>query len=191
MANLLAPRGFAPRRTNAGEAWASTLNTYKIPSGFATSLFTGDVVKFLTTGYLAKALPGDQFRGVVAGFKYTDPTGRRVAASVFVAGTVTYNAKDVEVLVMDSGSACFEAQFVGASVPQFADVGACFNLIDQGGSVAQGLSGEGIDYSTLTAGAAQFRFIGFSTNQANDTTSANSYGLFVPALHDFRVNTGI
>ena len=60
MANLLAPRGFAPRRTNSGEAWASTLNTYKIASGSATTLFVGDVVKFLTTGYVAKAAPGSR-----------------------------------------------------------------------------------------------------------------------------------
>lgn len=192
MANTNAPRGFAPRRTNAGEAWSSTLNTYKLPSGYATTLATGDVVKFLSTGYVAKAAPGDQIRGIVAGVKYTDATGRRLAAPLWSGGTVTYLGKDAEVMVMDNPNGCFEAQFTNsAAVPVQADVGATFNLFDSGASLAQGLSGEGIDYTTLGTGALQFRFIGFSTRPDNDTTSAYSYGLFVPALHDFRVNTGI
>lgn len=192
MANTNAPRGFWPRKDGIGSAWAATLNSYPIASGYATNIFQNDVVKLLTTGFIAKAAAGDQMRGVAIGFKWTDLTGKLVASPYWPAGTVTKGALDAQVLMIDDPNTVFEAQFTNsASVPANADQGANFNLFDAGGGTAAGLSGEGIDYSTLTTAAAQFRFLGFSTRPDSDKTSAYSYGMFVPSLHDFRVNTAI
>lgn len=195
MPNTNAPRGFKPRKDAIGSAWSSTLNSYPLPSGYATSIFTGDVAKVLTTGYVAKAVAGDQFRGVVAGFKYTGTDGRTISSPVWLAGTVTQNGKDAQVLVQDDPNTVFEAQFTNsATIPTASVQGKTFNLFDAGGVPVTGLSGEGIDLTTQGVGAQQFRCIGFATRPDNDITAAggaNSYGLFVPALHDFRVNTGI
>jgi len=195
MPNTNAPRGFKPRKDAIGSAWASTLNSYPLPSGYATPIYTGDVVKVLTTGYVNKAVAGDQFRGVAAGFKWTGTDGRFFSSPFWPGGTVTQNAKDAQVLVQDDHNTVFEAQFTNsATVPTASVQGKTFNLFDAGGVNATGLSGEGIDLTTLGTSAQQFRCIGFSTRPDNDITAAGgaySYGLFVPALHDFRVNTGI
>jgi hypothetical protein len=192
MANSNTPRGFKPAVDNDFRPFNGGTRWYQLPSNFATAIYAGDVVKFLTTGYLAKAVAGDQMRGVVAGFRWTAATGIPVVGVYLPANTVTLNGADIQVQVYDDPNMVFEAVFTNStSVPAFADKGATFNLIDTGGSAASGLSGEGIDYTTLNTTAQQFRFMDFVQRPDNDVTSANSRGLFAPALHDFRVNTGI
>lgn len=194
MPNLNAPRGFQPRKDAIGSAWSSTINSYALPSGFATPIYLHDVVKLLPTGFVAKALPGDQMRGVVAGFKWIGTDGRYVSSNSWPGGTITQNAKEVQVLVHDDPNTVFEAQFTNGNVPPAENVnGKTFNLFDAGGIPATGLSGEGIDIATQGITAQQFRCIGFSQRPDNDTTAAtgaNAYGWFQPALHDLRVNTG-
>lgn len=192
MANVNAARGFKPVRYVDGRPFNGAVNAYRLNSGYATNLFVGDVVKLLTTGYLAKAAAGDQMRGVVVGFNWVLATGVPQTIRYWAASGVTLASQDVEVLVADDPGLVYEAVFTNsASVPAVADIGATFNLIDNGGSTASGLSGEGIDYTTLNTTAQQFRFLDFVKRVDNDTASANSRGLFAPALHDLRVNTGI
>lgn len=192
MPNVIAPRGFKSVRLFDGSPHSGAINTYRLPSGYATNLFVGDAVKLLSTGYVAKAAPGDQFRGIVAGFRFVQAGQPLNTLRYFAAGTTSVGGQDIEVQVIDDPRVLFEAQFVNsASVPAVADIGACFNLADLGGNAATAQSGEGIDYSTSTAGAAQFRLVEFVRRPDNDTASANSRGLFAPVLHDYRVNAGI
>ena len=192
MPNINAPRGFKAERYVDGRPFNGSLNPYRLSSGYATSLFVGDAVKLLTTGYLAKAAPGDQFRGIIAGINWVQANGVPGAQRYWPAGTVTLSGMDAEVLVADDPGLLFEAVFTNsASVPTVADIGATFNLFDAGGNVANGLSGQGIDYSTGGTSAQQFRFYSFVKRQDNDIASAFSRGLFAPALHDLRVNTGV
>lgn len=192
MSNVNAPRGFKPARYVDGRPFNGAVSAYRLPSAYASNLFVGDVVKLLSTGYLAKAAAGDQFRGVVVGINWVQANGVPGTQRYWPANTVTNNGADAEVLVADDPGLVFEAVFTNsASVPAVADIGATFNLFDAGGSPASGLSGEGIDYTTGSSGAAQFRFLSFVKRGDNDVASANSRGLFAPALHDFRVNTGI
>lgn len=195
MPNLNSPRGFAPRKDAIGSAWSSTINSYALASGAPGPLYTKDVVKLLTTGFVAKALPGDQMRGVVAGFHWTGIDGRFVSSPSWPGGVVTQNGRDVQVLVYDDPNTVFEAQFTNGAASPGANVnGKTFNLFDGPGVPATGLSGQGVDVASQGTTAQQFRCIGFSTRPDNDVTAAtgaNSYGWFVPALHDLRVNTGI
>jgi len=192
MPNINAPRGFKPLRYVDNRPYSGGENTYRLNSGYATSIFSGDVVKLLTTGYLAKAAAGDQMRGVALGFKYVNAAGTWLTVPFWLAGTVTQAGSDVQVLVVDDPNVIFEAVFTNStSVPATADIGANFNLFDAGGTVGTGLSGEGVDYSTLTASTAQFNLIEYVQRIDNDTTSAYSRGQFLPKSHDFRVTTGI
>jgi hypothetical protein len=167
--------------------------TYQIPSGYSTAVYAGDVVKFLTTGYIAKAAAGDQMRGVAVGFSWIEAaTGLKLVRSYLPASTVTLGAADISVQVIDDPNVLFEAVFTNStSVPAAADRGATFNLYDAGGSTSSGLSGEGIDYTSLLTTVQQFRFMDFVQRADNDTTSAYSRGLFMPLNHDFRLTSGI
>lgn len=49
--------------------------TYTIASGYATALFTGDVVKMASDGTIQKASNGDVAVGVLVGVQYVDTNG--------------------------------------------------------------------------------------------------------------------
>lgn len=192
MSNVNAPRGFKPLKYVDGRPFNGSIATYQLPTAYATAVYAGDVVKFLTTGYLAKAVAGDQWRGVVAGFRWTNAFGVPTVAMYLPASTATLNGTDIQVEVYDDPGLVYEAVFTNSSsVPAFADKGAAFNLIDTGGTPGNGLSGEGIDYTTLGTGLLQFRFLDFVQRVDNDITSANSRGLFAPLNQDFRINAAI
>ena len=192
MPNVNAPRGFKPRKDAIGSAWASTINSYPIPSGYGTTLFTGDVAKLLTTGYVAKAAAAEQMRGVFAGFRWTDLSGLTRSSPYWPAGTVTMGGRDAVAYLHDDPNTIFEAQFTNsATVPGNNVQGKTFASYDAGGTPSNGLGGQGIDLTTQNTTAQQWRCIGFATRPDNDITAANSYGWFMPSLHDLRVNTGV
>lgn len=195
MPNVNAPTGFKPVGNLLGNAWNGGVRPYRLNSGYGTAMYAGDVVKLLTTGYLAKAAATEQMRGVVMGFKWTGADGIPVTTGYWPAGTVTLGATDVEALVVDDPNTVFEAQFGGATTDfGVAQIGAIFELGDAGGSAARGISGEYLDVTTLKTTAGQFRLLDAVRRPDNDLRSGNAaYArvLVTPALHDFRVTTGI
>ena len=193
MSNINAPRGFKPLRYVDGRPFSGAGSSYHLPSGYGTSIAVGDAVKLTTTGYLAKALPGDQIRGVVGGFRYVDPVNQLPRfVSYWPAGQVTQNGADATVEVYDDPGLVFEAVFTNsAAVPGLSQTGKLFNLYDAGILAAPQLSGEGIDLTTQSTAAGQFRALQPVGRADNDLTSAFQRWEFVPALHDFRVNSGV
>lgn len=193
MANENTPRGFKPvRQQGSNAAWNGALTPYRIASGYATAIYTGDVVKLVTAGVIQKASAGDQMRGVFMGAKWVGTDGVPRFSPYWPASTAVLASGYAEALVVDDPNVIFEAVFTNStSVPAVADIGATFDLYDAGGSAATGLSGEGIDFTTLATTAKQFRFMDFVQRPDNDQAAAYSRGLFAPDLHDFRVNTGI
>lgn len=192
MANENTPRGFKPMRMQGGAVWNGSLTPYRLASAYGTAIYTGDVVKLVTAGTIQKAAAAEQMRGVVMGFQWVGADGIPVYSQYWPAGTVTLGSNPATALVVDDPDVLFEAVFTNSSsVPSIAAIGANFDLYDAGGSAATGISGEGIDFTTLTTSAAQFRFMDFVARPDNDVAAAYSRGIFAPALHDFRVNTGI
>lgn len=195
MPNPAAPRGFKPACGLGGVPWSGALNAYRIASGTAGSIFQGDAVKLLATGYIAAAAAGDSIRGVAAAFRWTGADGVPVTRAYWPGGTTTANAQDVEVLVHDDPDLEVEARFVGAGNPQKADFGQLYDLsAATAGNTATGQSGQGVDYATGATTVKQFRFLGFVERPDNDTatgSSANAFGRFGFVNHDMRLQTGI
>jgi hypothetical protein len=197
MPNVNVPTGFKNVKLQSNEPYnggIASVPSYRIASGYGTSIFAGDVVKMLATGYINLAAPTDQMRGVAIGFKWVDPTGLPKVSSFWPAGTVTKNGADAEIMLYDDPNIIYEGTFGNSSsVPTAADIGNTFASFTSaaGGNQASGLSGMGVDYSTVNTTAQHWRFVGFVPRPDNDTASAYSRGWFTPALHDFRVNTGI
>lgn len=192
MPNENTPRGFKPARMVSGAPFSGSMNPYRLASGYGTSIFTGDMVKLVTAGVVEKAAVTDQFRGIVMGFQWVGTDGVTRYSPYWPAGTVTQGANPATALVVDDPDVLFEAVFTNsASVPTIAAIGATFDAHDAGGSTATGISGLGVDFSTLATTAKPWRFVDFVARPDNDTAAAYSRGLFAPALHDYRVNTGI
>ena len=194
MSNINTPRGFKPLRFVDGRPFGgATGSSYPLPSGYGVAFAAGDVAKVLTTGYLAKANPGDQMRGVVLGFRYVDPVNQLPRfVSYWPAGQVTMNGADATVEVMDDPGLVFEAVLTNAAtVPGLATRGKLFNLIDNGPVAGPQLSGEGLDLTTQSTASGQFRALQPVQRADNDITSAYQRWEVVPALHDYRVNSGV
>lgn len=192
MANENTPRGFKPVRMVSGAPYNGSLNSYKIANAYAANVFAGDPVKLLTTGYINVAGVTDQIRGIFAGVKWVGTDGVSRFSPYWPTGTATLGSLGAEALVIDDPDVLFEAQFTNsASAATQAAVGAMFDGYDAGGSTATGISGFGVDFTTLATTAKPWRFIGFVERPDNDQASAYARILVAPALHDFRVNTGI
>lgn len=196
MPNIDAPRGFQPVMSVGGSAaWNGATNAYRIASGYATNIFTNDPVILLTTGYINIAAAASQIRGVATGFYWVGANGIPNYSPYWPAGTVTQGAKDATVYVVDDPNTVFMAKFTGAATnPTVAAIGATFASTIGTGIIASGLSTSGANITTLNTTAQPWRFVDFVQRPDNDVaaaTSAYAMGLFMPALHDLRVNTGI
>ena len=196
MPNVNAPFGFRPAKMVGGAPWNGATTSYRLNSGYGSNIFTGDVVKLLTTGYLAVAAATEQMRGVAMGFKWTGTDWIPRIMPYWPSGSVTQGAADVEVLVVDDPNVIFEAQFGGATTDfSVALLGAIFELgAGTGGNTATGQSRQILDITTLKTTAGQFRLLEAVARPDNDLrTGQSAYArvLVQPSLHDFRVNTGI
>lgn len=192
MANENTPRGFKPARMVTGAPFNASLNPYPIANAYATNIFAGDPVKLITTGLIQKAGAAEQIRGIAMGFQWVGTDGVTRYSPYWPASTATLGSLGGVALVIDDPNVMFEAVFTNStSVPAQADCGATFAGYDAGGSTATGLSGFGVDYTTLNTTAQVWRFVAFVPRADNDLAAAYSRGLFAPNLHDYRVNTGI
>lgn len=150
MASVASPYGFRPVGTLTGP-YNAQFRKVKIASGYATAIFTGDLVKCETTGTVilengtATALPV----GVFMGCEYTNPvTGQLLQSPYWPASTV---AADAYAFVFDNPFAVLQVQASGA--------------IDQIDLF------ENIAISTYAAGDTKF---GLSKVTVNHTTNATT-----------------
>lgn len=195
MPNLNTPRGFLPVGTLDGSPLSGALRAYRIASGYSTNIFQGDVVKFLTTGFINKSAAGDLSRGIFAGVTWINAQGIPQYSNYWPASTTTLGSQAATALVYDSPYLLMEAQFTNSTAnPTVAALGALFDFIDNTGSTQTGLSGEGLDWTTLATSAKAFRVIDFVPRGDNDVASSSSaYArvLCTWAAHDFSVATTV
>lgn len=190
--NLDVPRGFKPTRKLSGEPWSGAVTPYRVASGYAVNVFSGDVVALRSTGTIEKATLVEQMRGVAVGFRWIQADGVPRVSPFWPAGTITRGGEPAVGFVVDDSDVLFEAVFTGAvTIPTIANIGQSFDAFDAGGSPATGLSGQGIAIASAAITAKPWRFVDFVDRADNNTVLAFSRGLFAPLLHDYRVNTGI
>lgn len=192
MPNNNAPRGAQPLRMGQSGPYTGGDSPYLINSGFASAIGQGDVVKLTTSGYIAPANAGDQFRGVFVGAIYTDALGRPQRTNYWPAGQTTQNSVDATALVIDDPAESYVMQFDAAAASGQQVQNKTFNILYAAPSAADGLSRSQLAYSTLSVAAQQFRVLRFLQRVDNDTATTQAFAKVevVPALQDFRVNTG-
>jgi hypothetical protein len=163
-----------------------------VASGYGTAIFCGDMVKLVTAGTIEKAAVTEQMRGVVMGFQWVGLDGVPRTNNFWPANTVTLGAAPATALVVDDPDVMFEAVFTNSvTAPPITALGAMFDGFDAGGSTSSGLSGQGVDFTTLATTAKPWRFEDYVQRPDNIIGAAYVRGIFSPSLHDYRVNTGI
>ena len=169
MANVNGPFGLRPARHHSGGKIGA--NEYSIASGYATSIFTGDVVEMSGTGKnveKAAAQNADNV-GVFAGCRYVDAQGKQVFNQYWPASTT---ATEVVAFVYDDPNIVFEAQ---CDTLVEGDVGALADWAVGTGSIVTGDSGLYVVASSTGTTGKALRIMGLSDK------ADNAYGAYAKA----------
>lgn len=146
-----APFGFKPHRHRSGGLIRE--NEYPIATGYATDIYTGDPVKLLNDGTIARAAAGDRILGIFRGVQYVDSEGNQKFGSRWPASTT---ATSIKASVMDDPNVSLLVQSGGT--PAQTNVGNLADHVAGTGSNYTGQSGDYLD-STMGTGAAGFRIL--------------------------------
>jgi len=110
-----APYGLKPVNLIGGQVYAGSTRQIPIASGYATSIFNGDVVKLSSDGVLVKETGTTTATpvGVFMGVSYTDPVLKyKLFSQYYPANTV---ASDIVAYVVDDPDALFKVAVVSGT----------------------------------------------------------------------------
>jgi len=159
--------GFRPSRVRGGSPNSSGQNEYPIASGYASNIFSGDIV-VNADGYINVLTTTTQkAMGVFVGCRYV-VDGEPKFSKYWPSGT---SATDAYAQVVDSPSATFIVQ-ADASVTAGDLNSQNFNVTLGSGSTVTGRSGFGINAGTRTTGNAMVRAIAVLDEPGNDIAVA-------------------
>jgi len=190
MATTASPHGFRPVKLVGGQPYAGGLTSYKIASGYATSIFTGDLVKPVTGGTVEKdtgttaATP----LGVFMGCSYTDPnSGQVVHKPYWPASTV---ASDASALIASDADLVLQIQADDtlAQTALFANSA----LVQGAGSTITGMSGVSLDASLIESTATlPVKIIGFVDSPTSAVGDTYTDVYVVLTTHALRTALGL
>jgi hypothetical protein len=152
-----APIGFVENVSKTSATCNTQSYQYDIASGYATSLFTGDPVTPLNTGFIGRATPGagNPVCGVFKGVTFRSTTNELMFFPYWVANTVTASAAPAQAYVIDDPTVVFTIQAGssnGGTQPQAVrtsiNKNADYNF-GAGGNTFNGLSGAYLDMFTV------------------------------------------
>jgi len=181
MATTSTPYGLRPINLIGGQPYAGSTRAIKIASGYASNLYTGQVVKIgsggtlelvTETGGAADLFPAGTI-GVFVGCSYTDATMGTVHNQYWPTGQV---AADAVGYVVDDPNALFQVQADGAMLQ--ADLGMNIDFAaaqsTSTGSTATGNSTSSVDASAVVATTGiGFRVVDFV--ESDSSTVGDAY----------------
>jgi len=189
------PYGLVPVKLLSGTPFAGVTRTFKIASGYATSIFNGDAVKLVTGGTVER----DTFDaamtpvGVFMGCSYTDPVlGYKLFSQYYPASTV---ASDIEAYVVDATDVLFKAAVVssGTTIGDLAltDIGANVAGVDNTGDSTSGNSRGAISDTSATTNTLPFRIVGLVEETKNTSGGYTEAYVKWNAGHQYNNTTGV
>lgn len=163
MANTASPYGMVPVNLIGGQSYAGSTRMLPIVSGYATSIFFGDVVKLINTGYINKDTGTATLTpvGIFMGCAYTDPVYGYTTRQMWTASTTTYNSAPAVAYICDDPDAIFRIQ-ASASVTQAA-LGQNAAVVQNAGDSISGDSRVSLNAATIAdTNTLPIRIVGFS-----------------------------
>ena len=177
MANKDAPFGFIPVRMVGGSYFSGGQDEYDIADDYNTASFSGDIVELHTDGTITLGVGAQtNLIGVFNGCFYTTDGGEPTYSKYWPA---SQSSSDAKAFVITDPNVVFEAQEdnteIGSTATHPAQVGSNADFVStHAGTTTNGRSKQEVDSSSITAGAANLRIIGKSTDPDNsDATAAN------------------
>lgn len=161
MASTAAPYGAIPDGTlSASGSFTGKAMEYKIASGYAANIFTGDFVKLVTAGVVEKDTGTTTATpiGIAVGFSYTDPNSKQLVHTAYwPSGTV---ASDAKCYVVNDPNVLMRMQANGTVAQTALNANVAIALTS--GTTANGRSKNAIVASSISATATlPLRIVGF------------------------------
>jgi hypothetical protein len=147
-----APQGFVEENALLSHTSNSSLGTYTLATGYATSIFTGDPVARAANGVLARGVAGAAVVGVFKGVNFTDSAGVTQYLPYWPASTAATN---IVAYVIDDPTVEFNIQVTGNSpsggtaTANAVDIGKNANFVIGTGSTITGFSGTSLNMASL------------------------------------------
>lgn len=192
---VAAPYGLVPVQRLDGLPYAGATRTYKIASGYNTSIFNGDAVKLVAGGTIERDAADAAMTpvGVFMGCSYTDPVlGYKIFSQYYPANTV---ASDIEAVVCDDVNVVFKVAVVssGTTIGDLAqtDLGANVAMVDNAGDSATGKSAIAASDTSASTAALPLRIIGFVEETKNSTGGYTEALVKWNTGHQFNNTTGV
>jgi len=189
MANKVELYGLRPVRQLNGSPFINAQNRYRIAADYGTSIYQGDLVEPLGTGYIAKHTgnTSGQVVGVFNGCFYTDPTTQKPTFSNYYPSST--NASDITAYVVDAPDTVFEINSDESFV--VADLFANYSVTNTTGSTKTGISYAQLDVSNSgTAGTFVVQAIDISQNPDNNDLTTSNVGVLVRINNHFYRQSG-
>ena len=190
-----APYGLKPVNRLDGLPYAGATRQMKIPSGYATSIFNGDLVSVVTAGTVAKFVGTDSGSpvGVFVGCSYTNPTTKQLTFDQYwPSGTV---AADAVAYVVDDPHAVFKVAVTTAlgvmDDAARASIGSNMALVQGAGNTTSKNSGVSLEAgSEATTATLPIRVIDVVRDTA---TGADAFPEVLVKIntHQYNSTTGV
>lgn len=162
MATTATPYGLRPVNLIGGQPFAGSTRMLPIVSGYATSIFYGDVVKLANTGYIQKDTGTTALTpvGVFLGCQYIDSTYGFTTRQMWTASTVPAGAVAAYAFVCDDPDTIFQIQAT-AAVTQAA-LGQNAAVVQNAGDTISGDSRVSLNAATVAnTNTLPLRIVGF------------------------------
>ena len=194
-----APYGLKPVNLIGGQVFAGSTRLMQIASGYATSIFYGDLVKRISDGTIEKdtgtttATP----TGIFLGVQFTNgSTGQVQQQQFYPASQAIKSGTQIFAVVADDPDTLFQVAVVSGTTVitgvGIAAIGSNATLVQNAGSTTTGNSAVAILDSTGTSGTLPIRIIDVVRDTA---TAANNFPEVIvkinATMHQYNNATGI
>jgi hypothetical protein len=195
-----APYGLKPVNLIGGQVFAGSTRLMEIASGYATSIFYGDLVKRVTGGTIEKDVGTTAATpcGVFLGVQFTNQsTGQIQQQQYYPASTAIASGSKIFAVVADDPDTLFQVVSCSSGTTVagmgIAAIGANIALIQNAGSTVSGNSQVAIDEGTQdTTNTLPIRIIDVVRDTA---TGADTFVEFIvkinATMHQYNNSTGV
>lgn len=189
------PYGLVPVKRLDGNYYNGATRQYKIASGYATSIFNGDLVKIVTGGTIERETADAAIVtcGVFVGCQYTDPsTSTPIWKNYYPAST---SASDIMAFVVDDPEILFKVAVVSATtvIGDYAltDLGANAALVDNTGDTLSGKSRVAVSHTSATTDTLPVRIIELVEETKNASGGYTEALVKINTVHQHKNLTGV
>lgn len=190
-----APYGLRPVKLLSGVPYVGVTRSYKIASGYATSIFYGDAVTLVTGGTIQRDAADAAMTpiGVFMGCSYTNPTTKQKLFSQYYPANTA--ADDIEAYVVDATDVLFKVAVVssGTTIGDLAltDLGANVAMVDNAGDANTGNSKIAASATSATTNTLPLRIVGLVEETKNVSGGFTEAYVKWNAGHQFNNVTGV